>query len=1239
MKPAFRLLLLFAAASVLSQFPARAEGGKISCSGTSMQYSIEGGRLKRVKDDERDRTVSHNYEGEIKPGETITIRYAGLSAMKSAGGNDGAVAINPMAKKRKIEGMLKEAHADDGQGCVSGHLSYTVEPDVVRIDVYVTFTSYTYRPMVGLAPFTTSAWVTYTVVEAEPKKPAEEKRQSTGPTTSPGYSNDDDGGGDKDYEEDNEASFVTEVIPYLIPAAVIAAIIGITVSAGNKKKGGKNKKQDASQDDQPYYSMHFYKNFGNTIIAGEPPQKIYARIVKTVKGVDTPDAMLTSMIRISSGAFLKVVPTGVSNGWMTADVSAPEADPLPEEGIVVCHLAGGNGSYTNRIHFRVSQPGEVILAEQSLVFPAGKGYEKYMGFGLNDVSQPPADVTVRLMDGAEAKFSTTLQQDLENPLMFRIFVKETCRDVEDAGKAEQFRCAVDVKLQSGRPLPTKIFYIYRMHLGLNIELDALKAYLVDFDSTFDSEILPTDPKVKKKFGESRIKIKLIVEDKETGQLHNVIPDSDPVITIEDVPDNKTMFADKYGAVIERPCELMNFKYEFRGILESDNQFNEVIWWGIVRSTRGYLLPPNRAKAKVTATVTYKEETFTDTVTVPVISQPYRDRISYAEYQRLLKEDFEKLEKLKRIRKKIASDVRFSGLLPFYYKVEAMVEGYHRDFGFYEPDYERVIRIFDKYCSGEIGHYFINENIWRPDWTEADENFDAFLATFSSIENSWTGLGARIVLGFVTAGASELILTPYSALVKMKAYVNKGGDSAWEAFRIASYDVLFWEGAFRLAGAGLKYANQKLGITNYLKGKYDKIVDGYKKWKETKELGKRLGSKPSYSTRGLGESVKEAGAETAAVKNTARQNANRAIEETRKSAASGGSSSGGSSGGSNASWEEMCARRARQDSQKILDEFTRVMNNPTASADEIRRATLALQGNKGAQTLLRESSSDLLRANFNHSMQKIYQEVDKRTIEALAKKLNVKPDQIQPWNGASSNTFDDLFQGRKIAADRDVTYQVLKDGKWVDIEESLMHETYAECFTEYNYNFLPADRQQAIKTLQKLDQAVVNGATGLESYGSDLGRIVDPALRTQKLADPERVASTFVYKCKSWLNQGKAAQSQAESLRAYGLVDEAMSVAGYGQNLIKEGIRQNVKQFKNILLPRMQVLAKKGVGGDYSKLLEKINILEGLGVPCPPGATPVSLEEATRVLSYKYGTTVEKVVEECANLITEVNEYL
>ena len=280
MKPAVRLLLLFAAVSILSQFPARAEGGKISCSGTSMQYSIEGGRLKRVKDDERDRTVSHNYEGEIKPGETITIRYAGLSAMKSAGGNDGAVAINPMAKKRKIEGMLKEAPADAGQGRVSGHLSYTVEPDVVRIDVYVTFTSYTYSPMVGLAPFTTSAWVTYTVVEAEPKKPAEEKRQSTGTTTSPGYSNDDDGGGDKDYEEDNEASFVTEVIPYLIPAAVIAAIIGITVSAGNKKKGngGKNKKQDASQDDQPYYSMHFYKNFGNTIIAGEPPQKIYARI-------------------------------------------------------------------------------------------------------------------------------------------------------------------------------------------------------------------------------------------------------------------------------------------------------------------------------------------------------------------------------------------------------------------------------------------------------------------------------------------------------------------------------------------------------------------------------------------------------------------------------------------------------------------------------------------------------------------------------------------------------------------------------------------------------------------------------------------------------------------------------------------------------------------------------------------------------------------------------------------------
>ena len=107
----------------------------------------------------------------------------------------------------------------------------------------------------------------------------------------------------------------------------------------------------------------------------------------------------------------------------------------------------------------------------------------------------------------------------------------------------------------------------------------------------------------------------------------------------------------------------------------------------------------------------------------------------------------------------------------------------------------------------------------------------------------------------------------------------------------------------------------------------------------------------------------------------------------------------------------------------------------------------------------------------------------------------------------------------------------------------------------------------------------------------------------------------------------------------GLIDEAMHVRGYGEALIEEGIRQNVKQFKRILDPRITALNAKGVGKDYGVLYEKIRILEAVGNPPPKDVIPITLEEARLVLKEQYGTTLEKVVEECAGAIKEVNEYL
>ena len=98
--------------------------------------------------------------------------------------------------------------------------------------------------------------------------------------------------------------------------------------------------------------------------------------------------------------------------------------------------------------------------------------------------------------------------------------------------------------------------------------------------------------------------------------------------------------------------------------------------------------------------------------------------------------------------------------------------------------------------------------------------------------------------------------------------------------------------------------------------------------------------------------------------------------------------------------------------------------------------------------------------------------------------------------------------------------------------------------------------------------------------------------------------------------------------------------GYGEELVKEGVRMNVKEFKRILDPRIQALTVKGTAPrDYSALYEKIKILEAIGTPPPKDVTPLSLQQARNVLMSKYGSTLEEVVNECTNVIEEVNPYL
>ena len=125
----------------------------------------------------------------------------------------------------------------------------------------------------------------------------------------------------------------------------------------------------------------------------------------------------------------------------------------------------------------------------------------------------------------------------------------------------------------------------------------------------------------------------------------------------------------------------------------------------------------------------------------------------------------------------------------------------------------------------------------------------------------------------------------------------------------------------------------------------------------------------------------------------------------------------------------------------------------------------------------------------------------------------------------------------------------------------------------------------------------------------------------------------------FIDQGEAIKKQAQQLWDAGFKDEAMRIFGYGDALVQEGVRQNIKQFKRILLPRFEAAVANGKNLNYGKLFEKIRVLEGVGMQTGKETLSITLEEARLTLESQYGCTIEQVIKECSEAIIDVNAAL
>ena len=176
-------------------------------------------------------------------------------------------------------------------------------------------------------------------------------------------------------------------------------------------------------------------------------------------------------------------------------------------------------------------------------------------------------------------------------------------------------------------------------------------------------------------------------------------------------------------------------------------------------------------------------------------------MSNEEFVAQMKTEDKYTENLMRVRRKILFEEKYSELLPMLHKIDLMIEAYDSNYGYYMPEYYKLLSLLDRYGTGELGS--VEANADALSWKSIMA--DGLNMTLTDINESGAGIAARITIGVLTGGASEIVFLPAQALYDMRNYVDQGGDSALEGFVVGLKTVA----VDQLSGAAMGKA-MKLG---------------------------------------------------------------------------------------------------------------------------------------------------------------------------------------------------------------------------------------------------------------------------------------------------------------------------------------------------------------------------------------------------------------------------------------------
>lgn len=954
--------------------------------------------------------------------------------------------------------------------------------------------------------------------------------------------------------------------PWVIPLAVIVGVLGYLGTKGLGKKGGQ----------QDRFELRVYKEFGNSLLVGGTPRQVFARIVRiTPSGEEYTDMTLTQMIQITPGDnYMQVKPAGMYGEWQSAWIAAPElpeGQMTPEEGIVRFFLGNAGGSFTNNLHFKV-EAGRILFYQDNLTLPAH--YDKSVHLPFVVIGIPDgAPVEARILNSAGKPtdfYNVAVTWNAEKEVHEAVITDRKLDEKTDNGMPGNF-IGFDLELKAktagGRVIET-LYPVVRYYMGLAFKFSDEGNGNASPDTVYrvNSYLEEYNPQkhLKCMVGVRRNGIAFVPAEN-VGRL--ILYDYDEqkheIETFAVVPERFSVRAidEREDKTVQGLGLMPDFK---------DDKGNYVNFC-VLRCMEASLHAPSRIDAVMTFEATIDNKKYTCDKHVLLCSQPYRTFQTAAAEQAAANADEETKRRLNQLIEHIKKSRQAERLLPIIKYIDNLIDGYEFRYGFDRSTIQFATAMYNHMLT-ERSDYTYDQHVplsFADDLLECVRlTFDQYVRPVVNATNKFNEkfgtivLIGRIAVGFWTYGESEAFFCAYDALSLgalatnlTDIYIEEGTDGLTKNLK-----ALAWEaGKMQIIMTGVQVG---LGMGfGGLRAKYNPRTSASKLITpgDIKPKTKPRVSKNQYASAKKGRITKEACAKSDQLQAKAKAEVNspEAKLKTKGMKPERDLKLG-------EAYTDAKANRNIEDLHAIIE---MCRENPTPENLALkRRLVIEVQADKTAMHKLRNLMDPdyiMVKAEFNREWYGINAKVDKTVINKLAEKYSISPEQIKLENVSSSKTTQ-LLEGKALTMDRDTTYYYVNArGEKVYFDQSLTDQIYKQSLHKEALGFEASSQELANQFGRKVDHTVIEDvAHHPESFGEDIGTLMNPNRHGESLVNPNKVADTITFKGADRFRSADMRFKMADQLTG----EAKLQMERLAINDVKEGAYMIAKDGDSFVIP-------------------------------------------------------------------------